>query len=182
MKPDNPFQVVAEACKRSGVSVILVGGYALGAHGHQRFTRDVDFLVSEQDIDKLISALSGTEYGQVLRSPVVVRFAPKKEWGEIIDLMPVDSKTFERMKAEAKEEQYGGERFLVPKLEHLIAMKLHALRDHFETRKIKDLPDIAELLNRNQVDVTSEEFRKLCLKYGTAELYQQILNWVKPNG
>lgn len=182
MSQENPFRIVRAACKDAGVSVVLVGGYALGAHGHQRFTKDVDFVVAEQDVDKLVSALSKTGYREVLRSPVVVRCAPEDEASEVVDLMPVDAHTFGKMKTEAREEDYGGERFLVPKLDHLMAMKLHALREQFETRKTKDLPDIVELLKRNHLDVTSERFRDLCYTYGTPELYQEIVSWVKPRG
>ena len=36
---------------------------------------------------------------------------------------------------------------------------------------MKDMGDIASLIEVNRVDVTTPEFRQLCDRYGTAELY-----------
>jgi hypothetical protein len=178
MPDKTPFQVVAGICKKYGVSTVLVGGYALGAYGHQRVTLDVDFMIAEGDLEKFKPVLVENGYYEALRSPLVVRFAPEDKAGTIIDLMMVDAGTFEKVKVDAREATYGGCQFLVPKLEHLIGLKLHALKQQFENRRTKDLPDIVELVRRNQLDVHSLEFRTLCLRFGTEELYKMIVAWV----
>jgi len=178
MDQKNPFQIVSDACQQTGVAVLLVGGHALGAYGHQRLTQDVDFLIDERDLQKLKTALLEKEYPEALQSPVVSRLGNPDKGDVLIDLMPIDSETFRKMRAEAKEEIYFDRKFLVPKLEHLIAMKLHALRQQFEKRKTKDLPDVAELVKRNKIDPQSSEFRTLCLKFGSEKLYEELLRFL----
>ena len=63
----------------------------------------------------------------------------------------------------------------MPSLQHLIAMKLHAIRQNPTQREPKDLQDIFELIAENGVNVQEKSFRELCLKYGTQELYQKIV-------
>ncbi|MBI4358539.1 MAG: nucleotidyl transferase AbiEii/AbiGii toxin family protein [Candidatus Omnitrophica bacterium] len=181
MKQKNPFQIVSDICQQTGLTVLLVGGHALGAYGHQRFTQDVDFLIDECDLQKLKAALREKRYPEILESRVVSRFGLPDEGDIVIDLMPVDSETFRKMRFQAKEEVYDGRKFLVPKLEHLIAMKIHALREQFDVRKVKDLPDIVELIRRNKMDPQSEAFRSLCLKFGSAKVHEEILNFMGRN-
>lgn len=83
------------------------------------------------------------------------------------------------MSAQAKELQLSGRKFLVPSLEHLIALKLHAAKQDLEGRDYRDLGDILGLVRDNQVDVRSDPFRELCLKFGTNDLYQMILGAAK---
>jgi hypothetical protein len=182
MSQKNPFQIVSDACQQTGITVLLVGGHALGAYGYQRMTQDVDFLIDERDLKKLKTALLKKEYPEMLESPVVSRLGNLDKGDVLVDLMPIDSETFRKMRVEAKEEIYFDRKFLVPKLEHLIAMKLHGLSQQFEERKTKDLPDIVELLKRNKIDPQGQEFRTLCLKFGTDKLYEELLKFADKNG
>jgi len=182
MNLKNPFRVVSDVCQQTGVTILLVGGHALGAYGHQRFTQDVDFLIDECDLERLKSALREKGYWDALQSRVVSRLGNPDEGDILVDLMPVDSETFRKMRSQAKEEIYDSRKFLVPKLEHLIALKLHALREQFDVRKVKDLPDIVELIKQNKIDPQSEEFRSLCLKFGSAKLHEEIIRLTGKNG
>ena len=67
------------------------------------------------------------------------------------------------------------QKFIVPALEHLIALKLHSMKHNPKLRENKDMPDIVELIKRNNVKVKSKEFKELCLKYGTEGFYKKIL-------
>lgn len=44
---------VSERLTKEGVPHLLIGGLAVAAHGYVRATRDVDFLVSREDLSKL---------------------------------------------------------------------------------------------------------------------------------
>ncbi|MCG3189702.1 MAG: hypothetical protein LKCHEGNO_02199 [Burkholderiaceae bacterium] len=48
-----------------GVEYLVVGGYALAAHGHPRYTGDIDFWVrpTEANIARLLAALSDFGFG-----------------------------------------------------------------------------------------------------------------------
>lgn len=50
-----------------GVEYLLVGGYALAAHGHPRYTGDIDFWVSPEraNIDKLLHVLAEFGFGSL---------------------------------------------------------------------------------------------------------------------
>ena len=67
----------------------------------------------------------------------------------------------------------------MPSLESLLALKLHAARHALPHRRHKDLMDIFALVEANGVDVTSDSFRQLCHKYGTAELYAEIIKAIR---
>ena len=67
-----------------------------------------------------------------------------------------------------------GENFIVPSLNHLVALKLHAIKYNPKIREYRDLADIMELIRINKVEVKDREFKNLCLKYGTEELYNKI--------
>ncbi len=182
MPAKTPFRLIADACKRTVTSVVLIGGQALGAHGYQRLTLDVDFLITEGDFNLLREPLSKAGYREVVRTDVAVKLSSDAEDLIDIDFMFVDTKTFEKIKGEGKEESYDGHPFCVPKLEHLIALKLHAIKQQPKVRELKDLSDIVELIRRNRVDVGSEAFRSTCLNFGTPELYQKILEYTQDEG
>ncbi len=43
--PNRDVKEFAESLNASGVEYLVVGGYALAAHGHPRYTGDTDFWV-----------------------------------------------------------------------------------------------------------------------------------------
>lgn len=53
------FREFAESLNAAAVEYLLVGGYALAAHGHPRYTGDIDFWVrpTEDNIARLLRAL-----------------------------------------------------------------------------------------------------------------------------
>ena len=62
-----------------------------------------------------------------------------------------------------------------PKVLHLIAMKLHALKYNAQRRYGRDMPDILELVRVNNLDVADPAFKDTCLRFGTAELYNDLI-------
>jgi hypothetical protein len=61
------FREFVELLDASGVEYLLVGGYALAAHGHPRYTGDIDFWIrpSEDNIERLLKALSAFGFGSL---------------------------------------------------------------------------------------------------------------------
>ncbi len=68
-----------------------------------------------------------------------------------------------------------GQKFIVPSLNHLIALKLHFIRYNPKIRLSRDLPEIVNLIRINKVNIDDKKFKELCLKYGTEEIYRRIL-------
>jgi hypothetical protein len=89
--------------------------------------------------------------------------------------MRVTADTFAKLMATSESRFTLGLETRVPSLENLLALKLHAARHAPPRRRHKDLIDIFALIDANGVNVTSDSFRKLCDKYGTAELYADII-------
>ncbi len=95
-----------------------------------------------------------------------------------VDFMFVDKDTLDKIINAGKEISIANQKFIVPRLNHLIALKLHAIRYNPKIREYKDLPDIIQLIRINELNVKDVEFKNLCLKYGTEELYNRILERV----
>lgn len=62
---------------------------------------------------------------------------------------------------------------MVPALEHLIALKLHAIKSN-PNRELKDMPDIIQLVLRNGWDIRGQIFQDLCNQYGSPKIYDRI--------
>ena len=61
------FKEFAELLNAQGVEYLVVGGYALAAHGHPRYTGDIDFWVrpSADNLERLLAALEQFGFGSL---------------------------------------------------------------------------------------------------------------------
>ena len=61
------FKEFAELLNAHGVEYLVVGGYALAAHGHPRYTGDIDFWVrpSADNLERLLVALEQFGFGSL---------------------------------------------------------------------------------------------------------------------
>jgi predicted nucleotidyltransferase len=61
------FKEFAELLDAKGVEYLLVGGYALAAHGHPRYTGDIDFWVRPSDANllRLLDVLGDFGFGSL---------------------------------------------------------------------------------------------------------------------
>ena len=91
-----------------------------------------------------------------------------------VDFMFVDQDTLKKIMTEGEKLKIVGQTFIVPSLYHLIALKLHSIKHNTKIRLTKDFPDIINLIRINRVNVKDKKFKELCLKYGTAEIYDRI--------
>jgi hypothetical protein len=64
---DKDFREFVELLNSTNVEYLLVGGYALAAHGHPRYTGDIDFWVNPTPTNaaRLMSALTQFGFGGV---------------------------------------------------------------------------------------------------------------------
>ena len=89
--------------------------------------------------------------------------------------MFVDEETIAKIIKNGKKISIAGQKFIIPSLLNLIALKLHSIKYNPKICESKDLPDIINLIRINKVNCKSKDFREVCLKYGTEELYVKIL-------
>ena len=86
--------------------------------------------------------------------------------------------TFDRMVQASEERDFGGTLARVPCLDHLLALKLHILKQAWPRRTSKDADDVEMLSRRNGLDLKDARRRKLkervfeatgpCLQAGVA--------------
>ena len=168
------FHLVAKASKKSAVPCVLIGGFAINFYKVTRDTLDIDFLITKEDFAKIKGALIIAGYTEGFATDVAVRFSNKKETLDI-DFMIVDKATREKIIKDGKEVEVVGEMLVIPSVDHLIALKLHAIKNNQKNRILKDLPDIVNLIKINKVDCKNKQFKEMCLKYSSEKIYQTIL-------
>lgn len=175
----NAFELLASEFEQAGISVILVGGFAVNLYKVTRSTKDIDFLIPEEDYEKARAVLQEAGYKELKHDKIFARLVADFIAPSEVDLLFTDPQTFKTVLKEGREVTLSGKRFRLPSLEHLIALKLHAIKCNPPSRELRDLRDILELVRANEIKVKTERFRNLCLKFGNQEIYEKILSYSK---
>ena len=157
---------------------LLIGGYAVAAHGHTRATFDVDFLVRRADRDAWFARLAAAALKLEGETRAFAQFG-QPQGGEGLDLMFVDDQTFDRMWQASEELDFGGSPARIPCLDHLLALKLHALKHARPHRASKDAEDVELLVRRNGLNLREPRYEQLFLRYGSRELYDTFLRLLR---
>ena len=168
------LEKICESAARHGLPVLLIGGHAVIAHGHPRNTFDIDFVIEVKDQRAWRGLLESLGYTLHAETPTFFQMQSSDERTLPVDVMMVNGPTFSKMLALAK-----GCRSLPPdarvvSLEHLLALKCHAIKHGHPGRVEKDVADVVGLLKANHLDVTSADWREIFLKYGPPELYEKL--------
>ena len=169
------FHLLTDIFAKRNVTSVLIGGFAVNYYKVTRQTADIDFLITKDDFEKILSLLEENGFRKDYTQEVFARLIGKKSYLMDLDFMFVDKETLDKIIDEGRQINIAGQKFIVPSLNHLIALKLHAIKYNPRIREYKDLSDIIELIKVNRLKVKNKEFRNLCLKYGTEELYHKIL-------
>lgn len=163
------FRLIQEIFTEQDIRILLAGGHAVNVHGVTRATVDVDFVIDaryETEVRNLMKAqgyVNQSSHGNVL-------FCNRPESTLRIDFLKTDPVTMD---------QLWGQRILphpegapgcpVVSLEHLVAMKIAALRENFDKRHEKDLPDILRLAARHDWS-WENHLQPLVKRFGSPEL------------
>jgi len=172
------FHLIATVFNKKDITAVLIGGFAINYYKVTRQTADVDFLITKDDFDKISALLEKEGYKKDYSQEVFAKLTNNQHYLMDLDFMFVDLETLDKIVKDAKEVTIAKQKFMVPSLYHLIALKLHSLKFNLKIRENRDLPDIIELVRINKVNVKDREFKEICLKFGTKELYNRILNRV----
>jgi predicted nucleotidyltransferase len=170
-----PVTVINDKAKQRGLEFLVIGGHAFNYYCEPRTTLDVDLLVRKEDRSKWCELLSAEGFKIVNDADNFVQFSPPYgvEWR--LDLMLVNAATFAKLRSKSRVASLLGIDACLPDPEHLIALKLHALRHGHADRFSKDFNDVVFLLQNAAIDPRSESFRKLAEQFGTPEIYEQLL-------
>ena len=153
---------------------LVIGGLAVNFYGFSRETSDLDFFISQNDRLEWMNLLGKFGYKDFHDGGSFIQYqAPDKNaWP--VDFMLVQEKTFAPILEVCVDADFFGVKTRVPSLEHLIALKLHALKNTRMQRFLKDFLDVENLIRINRLDIKSKTIRDLFDKYGTTDLYEKI--------
>ena len=175
MKDVSAFSLISDLIQKTGISCILIGGFAVNFYKVTRQTADIDFLITKEDFNKISAFLTEAGYKTVSSQDAFSQLQSNQASLMDVDFMFVDKDTLAQIKKAGREIEISGKLFFIPSLDHLIALKLHAIRYNYKVRLTKDLPDIINLIRINKIDVKNTGFKELCLKYGTEDIYRKIV-------
>lgn len=150
----------------------LVGGLGLAALGFPRTTVDLDVVVTAGSQDELISFLEADGYVTLHRSPGYSNHEHPDPARGRIDCVYVRGDTAEKLFASARQVPGpAGRAVLVPKPEHLIAMKVLAMKNDPD-RRLQDMADIRLLMSMPGIEL--EEVRAAFAKHGLAQRFDEL--------
>lgn len=173
MKHLTVFHLISNILSKANIKVVLIGGFAVNHYNVTRQTIDIDFLCTKENFSKIKDLLEEEGYRVKRSEDNFVQLENKTKSLMDVDFMFVDQETFNKIKESSRKINIAGIQFAIPSLLHLIALKLHSIKNN-PKREITDLPDIVRLIVNNDIDINDGDFRNLFLKYGTKELYGRI--------
>ena len=170
--PTSPdlFASLARAVQTHGLRLLVIGGHAVNAHGYQRTTLDADFLTSISELDRWRAVFECLGYRWIGQTGAFARAEPADpdDLGLPVDLMAVEPDTFERLYASHRPTSFGSTVLPVPEPLHLIALKLHALRNPERRALGRDLTDIVGLIRVCGIDPAGPSFKEIADRYADA--------------
>ncbi|MBP9838737.1 MAG: nucleotidyltransferase [Proteobacteria bacterium] len=165
------ISLYAEAKK---IPFLIIGGHAINYYGFSRQTGDVDLLVKLADKNWWIELFNKLKYEVSQNDDKFIRMRAKTLAAWPIDFMLVDDNTFDKLNNHSVQATLGVADVRVVSPNHLVTLKLHALRHYQEHRFQKDYNDIIWLLRNKKTTLDDNEIKELCLKYATLEIYEKI--------
>ena len=167
------FGLVASFLEQQGFPVAVVGALALHGHGVTRATVDLDLVTSAGAQDGLVAFLEAQGYETLHRSQGYSNHLHADAELGRLDLVYVDARTAQRLFAGcAPRLELGDREALVPRAEHLIAMKVQAFKND-PSRELQDLADVQSLLRVPGLD--EAEVRGYFERAGMTDRYDALL-------
>lgn len=172
MNFERVINTVGDFLEREHRRHAVAGAIALHAYGISRATQDLDLVTEADAQDGLVSFLESLGYETLYRSPGYSNHLHADTNLGRVDVIYVSGETSRKLFDEARGAlTIGGRRFAVPKPEHLVAMKVQAVKND-PRRELRDLADVQGLLRLPGVD--QDEVRGYFERAGLLERYHQL--------
>lgn len=168
------LQAIASALRESQTRAVLIGGLAVNQYGVSRQTFDIDLVIHDTDEPRLLVPLRAAGFVTLHRTDNFHRLRPADQNGFVVDFLFLEANTFDQVWTLGEDVALAGCVFRVASPEHLIRMKLHAMRFGRADRVDKDMGDVLQLMRRSGWTPGDARFKEACLKHGTAELYDLV--------
>lgn len=150
----------------------LAGGVALAAYGNPRLTLDLDIVTDADAQAALVAWMESAGYATLYRSSGFSNHSHhSREWGRV-DFIYVRDQTASKLFAGVQiVPGPGGRPVPVPRKEHLIAMKVQAMKND-PTRTLQEMADVGYLLT---LDGTNrEEAREYFATAGLLDRWKEL--------
>ncbi len=166
------FALLRKTSSEEALDFVVIGGHAVNAYGYTRTTLDADFMVCVEDATAWRDSLESLGYAWVGQTDAFARMEPPTDAPNLlpVDIMLVERQTLSRITAECRLLDFGDVKLPVPQPLHLIALKLHAMKNADRLKAGKDLPDILHLVRVCQLDTESPPFRSILERYANDEI------------
>ncbi|HEY4416468.1 MAG TPA: nucleotidyl transferase AbiEii/AbiGii toxin family protein [Verrucomicrobiae bacterium] len=164
---------ISRAAEKHDLPFLLIGGYAVMAHGFVRTTGDIDFLVRKSQSAGWQKLLENLSFILKFSGPTFLQFDPPPDERLPLDLMFVSDENFASMFSAAKVIETDGVKTRVVSLPHLFALKCHAFKSQ-PHRAMKDIEDLVQLVRLNKLDLNEPSLRAILLKHGGIEFYELL--------
>ena len=175
------FATLEQEARQRELPFLVIGGLAVNFYGYSRDTADLDLLVCGDQRSAWLQLLATLKYAVFHDADTFVQLSPPAQGEWPVDLMVVQAATFTPMLSAGLAVEMFGTRVVIPSLEHLLALKLHALKHAGVHRFLKDFQDVEGLVRINRLDLKSEKIRQLFFKYGSVDLYEKIVRACSDN-
>src|SRR5574337_40227 len=120
-----PIQEIAKQASNAGIPFLVIGGYAVFAHGYSRLTDDLDLITPHGQRARFSQLLSDLGWSVKNATATFLQFEPRDEAGMRVDLMFVSEEVFARLEQASVETAIEGVTVNVVALLYLIALKCH---------------------------------------------------------
>lgn len=116
MRHPTIFNLISEVFKKAKVSCVLIGGFAVNYYKYARQTRDIDFLVAEEDFKKILPLFEKEGYKEERREKLFARLKDSGKYRVPLNFMFVDKKTRDKIIKDGKKMKFIGQEFIVSAL------------------------------------------------------------------
>lgn len=169
--------------ERRQIRYSIIGGFAVGALGVLRATRDIDFLVHRDDLPRLDELLTGLGYQRIARTENVSHYAhADPKWGAL-DFLHAFREISLEMLARAKTISIfeGSVPARIAEPEDVVGFKVQAMANNprRRSRELADIEQLLELYGKNidwarveqffTLFELQEDFRELKGRFGYAQ-------------
>jgi hypothetical protein len=155
-----------------GFRYAVIGAVALAAYGLPRTTMDLDFVVESSAQEDLIRFLESRGYQTLYRSSGYSNHRHSDpNWGSV-DFVYIGEETSRELFAASRTaEGPGGSSMPLPKPEHLVALKIVAMKNN-PARAFQDMADIRFLIHLPGVD--RREVRGYFDRHGMKDRFDEL--------
>lgn len=163
--------MLASFFEREGHRYAVVGAFGLHAYGLARATLDLDLATESAAQPKLVALLESLGFETLYRSAGYSNHVHALPELGRLDFVYVESETARVLFSGGTTLQLGEHRVPVPRPEHLVAMKVHAMKND-PPRTLREMADIQFLLSLPSID--EAEVRAYFEQSGLLERYLEI--------